>query len=143
MPRTEPTSESAQLGKRLRELRKGLTMTQEAFAHAVGITDRTVRAYEAGTQAITSGPLQAMARLGIDVLYLLTGSNATSTPPAQQLDLNVRLLNKVCRFVDDPGRTQQRTPMTERERLHLIVRLYLKAMSLGTANFDQLVASEP
>lgn len=118
-------------------------MTQEAFAHAVGVTDRTVRAYEAGTRTIPSHTLQAMARLGIDVLYLLTGANATSTPPAQQLDLNVRLLKKACRFVDGPGRTQQRTPMTERERLHLIVRLYLKAMSLGTANFDQLVASEP
>lgn len=59
--------------ERLREERDALGFTQEAMAEKAGISKRSYCAYEAGETAPSAKLLAALALMGVDVAYLLTG----------------------------------------------------------------------
>lgn len=59
--------------ERLREERARLSLSQEEVATAGGVQRRAQVNYEAGERSPTADYLAAVAGLGIDVLYLLTG----------------------------------------------------------------------
>lgn len=67
------------IGKRLQEERKRLGFNQDEFASQLQLSKRTVAAYEAGSSDIGASVLGQTGVLGVDVLYVVTG---TRTPAA-------------------------------------------------------------
>lgn len=61
------------LGDRLTEERKRLRLTQQALAEACGVTGRSQSNYEKGDRQPDAIYLAALAAVGADVLYVLTG----------------------------------------------------------------------
>jgi len=57
-------------GQRLKEERQRLGLKQTELAQKIGITEKTISNYETGH---FNTPLIEMARLGIDIGYLITG----------------------------------------------------------------------
>ncbi|MBX3654156.1 MAG: XRE family transcriptional regulator [Ramlibacter sp.] len=57
-------------------------MSQQALAESCGITARSQRNYESGERLPDAGYLAALADVGADVLYILTGDrDYTPAPP--------------------------------------------------------------
>ncbi len=64
------------VGKRVRERRKALGMSQEKLGNALGITFQQVHKYEVGTDRVMASRLWDIARiLGVDVGYFFEGIN--------------------------------------------------------------------
>nr|WP_047908511.1 helix-turn-helix transcriptional regulator [Pandoraea faecigallinarum] len=66
------------VGNRLRDERKRLGLNQEEFALAGGVTRRAQTTYESGRRVPDARYLSAVARLGVDVQYVLTGARAVA-----------------------------------------------------------------
>lgn len=64
------------IGERLREERERLELTQPAFAEAAGAKKRTLIDWEKGVSSPTAVQLSALAEIGADVLYILTGQRS-------------------------------------------------------------------
>lgn len=64
------------IGERLRKERERLGQNQTDFAAVAGVTRKTLFGYEAGARAPDAGALESWAALGLDVLYVVTGSRA-------------------------------------------------------------------
>ena len=73
------------IGKRLREERERLGLSQPAFAAVAGTTKQTLFSWETGKTAPDGFQLAALAATGADVLYILTGQRSQPVPPAQEL----------------------------------------------------------
>ncbi|WP_130357176.1 helix-turn-helix domain-containing protein [Pigmentiphaga kullae] len=73
------------IGARLKAERERLGLTQPAFADAAGAKKRTLIDWEKGVSSPTAVQLSALATLGVDVLYVLTGDWATTQAPAPSL----------------------------------------------------------
>lgn len=71
-------------GERLKDERKALGWSQEEIAVKIGITKQTQGLYERSQRAPNAEYLAALAALGGDVLYVLTGQR---TPAAQPLSV--------------------------------------------------------
>lgn len=92
-------------GARLREERKRLGLSQPAFAELGGAKKHSQINYEADRRAPDSDYLSALARHGVDVLYLLTGrregapaieirpAGAAAEPPAGRDPASPRVTN--------------------------------------------------
>ena len=63
---------------RLREERDRLGLTQEVFADAAGAKRRTLVDWEKGVSSPTAVQLSALAAVGVDVQYVLTGQRKGS-----------------------------------------------------------------
>jgi len=62
------------VGKRVRERRKALGMSQEKLADAIGIASQQVQKYEVGTDRVAAGRLWDIAKiLEVDVGYFFEG----------------------------------------------------------------------
>lgn len=61
------------IGERLKDERTRLGLSQVAFSDACGVNRGTLATWEKGEQSPTAAVLSAMAGLGLDVLYVLTG----------------------------------------------------------------------
>lgn len=61
------------IGSRLKEERERLGYTQPAFAELAGAKKRTLIDWEKGVSSPTAVQLSALAGVGADVLYILTG----------------------------------------------------------------------
>lgn len=100
------------LGNRLREERDRIGMTQPVFAEAAGAKKRTLIDWEKGVSSPTATQLEALAAIGVDVLYVLTGRRApagngyaTAEPgPAGNLSLAELGLITSWRQLDAKGR---------------------------------------
>ncbi|HFO0136956.1 helix-turn-helix domain-containing protein [Pseudomonas aeruginosa] len=68
------------LGGRLREERERLGLTQPVFAEAAGAKKRTLIDWEKGVSAPTAFQLEALAKIGVDVLYVVTGMRSDALP---------------------------------------------------------------
>src|SRR5690349_1141193 len=62
------------IGGRLKEERERLELTQPSFAEAAGAKKRTVIDWEKGVSSPTAVQLAALAAVGVDALYVLTGT---------------------------------------------------------------------
>ncbi|MCF8124487.1 MAG: helix-turn-helix domain-containing protein [Desulfarculaceae bacterium] len=63
-----------QLSKRLREVRLGHGLSQTAFAANIGVNKRTYQRLEAGdTDRLECGAMAALAEMGVDLRWLITG----------------------------------------------------------------------
>ncbi len=80
------------LGKRIREERLRLNLTQAQLAEAVDISDTYMGAIERGERSLTLGTLVRLVnRLGVSVDYILADSVSDS-------DSNI--LNQFCQIMD-------------------------------------------
>ena len=61
------------IGKRIAEERKRLGFTQAQFAKLTGVSFSSQRRYEDGRSAPDTDYLDALARIGVDYFYVLTG----------------------------------------------------------------------
>lgn len=84
-------AEICMIGDRLRLERERLGLTQPAFAEAADAKKRTLIDWEKGVSSPTAMQLAAMAVLGVDVLYVVTGDRSKPSaglPRDQQALLN-------------------------------------------------------
>ena len=89
--------EKSSFGTRLKELRKGLDMSQEVLGARLATTGRTIKKYEANETSMRVTELMALGNLGADVLYLVTGRHEPvdlehPATPAQRLAAAVAAL---------------------------------------------------
>ncbi len=64
----------AQVGRRVRERRREMGMSQEKLGNALGISFQQIQKYEAGTNRVAAGRLWDMASvLEVDVGYFFEG----------------------------------------------------------------------
>ena len=83
------------IGKRLREERERLGLSQPAFAAVAGTTKQTLFSWETGKTAPDGFQLAALAATGADVLYILTGQRAggvSAPPPPRAVSEGDRIL---------------------------------------------------
>ena len=67
--------------ERLKEAREQVPLTQDEIALKTGIPKRTYCAYEAGEIAPSAKLLTALAIMGMDISYLLTGQRTGAAAP--------------------------------------------------------------
>ena len=73
----------AQEGERLREERERLGWTQVDAADTAGIRREMWGRYERGVAAPGADVLQALARSGVDIMYLLSGVRSSALTPEE------------------------------------------------------------
>jgi transcriptional regulator with XRE-family HTH domain len=72
---TDNSGQTCSVGNRIREERKRLGLSQDAFAKIVGVHRRTQINYESGEREPDTAYLEAISKAGIDVSYVLTGDS--------------------------------------------------------------------
>lgn len=72
------------IGMRIKEERERLALTQPVFAEAAGAKKRTLIDWEKGVSSPTAVQLSALARLGVDVMYVLTGQRSQESVLSQR-----------------------------------------------------------
>ena len=72
------------IGSRLKEERKRLGFSQDGFADVAGITRRPYAEWEAGRTSPTGFQLAALANVGADVTYILTGEHSGGELTAEE-----------------------------------------------------------
>lgn len=72
---TDGISTSVQIGERIREERERLGMTQGDFCASTGVGRKTQFNYETGDRLPDAAYLVEAMRLGVDVIYVLTGGH--------------------------------------------------------------------
>lgn len=70
--------ENEKTAERLLEERRRLGLTQDEFAEKAGVSKRTHNYYESGARQPDSDYLSAIARIGADVQYVLTGVRSSN-----------------------------------------------------------------
>lgn len=70
---------SIEIGRRLREERSRLCLSQEDVAQVGGVNRNTQGSYERGSRNPDSAYLYAVAQLGIEVNFVITGKRALDT----------------------------------------------------------------
>lgn len=88
------------VGARLREERMRIGLSQGEFAAIGGLSNKAQLSYESGARSPDANYLAALAKVGVDVLYVITGTRAhSSTLPADEAELldSFRQLNDVGR----------------------------------------------
>ncbi|WP_165570874.1 helix-turn-helix domain-containing protein [Comamonas thiooxydans] len=92
------------IASRLKVVREGLGLSQQAIAEHCGVTARSQRNYESGERLPDALYLGRLVELGVDVVFVLTGESnkecATADPAEQVLLDNYR-----------------RSPLSEKQRL--------------------------
>ncbi len=76
------------IGERLREERERLKMSQPVFGEIGGVQKRAQINYESDGRTPDAQYLQAISRIGVDVLYVLTGERSAAgalTPDERQM----------------------------------------------------------
>ena len=98
------------IGERLKSERERLGMTQPDFAEAAGAKKRTLIDWEKGVSSPTAVQLAALAGIGVDALYILTGQRqggATAAPvtaPAPSLSRRAQALMENYEATSEEGK---------------------------------------
>ncbi|MFN4351289.1 MAG: helix-turn-helix domain-containing protein [Hylemonella sp.] len=82
-----PTARVDSMSLRITEERNRLGMTQTELASALGLSRNSVTLYEAGKHQPGAEALTGLHRVGIDVLYVLTGMRSVNAV-AEVLDID-------------------------------------------------------
>ncbi|MDP9583540.1 helix-turn-helix domain-containing protein [Burkholderia ambifaria] len=88
------------IGARLKEERMRVGMSQAEIAALGGLSNKTQLSYESDVRSPDANYLAALAKVGVDVLYVITGVRALpSTMPEDEAELldSFRQLNEVGR----------------------------------------------
>lgn len=84
-----------EFAERMKEERERLGLTQREVANAFGVNKGTVYSYERADRTPPGAHLTAMAELGADVLYIVTGQRIDETFSENQLDLTFDVMNSL------------------------------------------------
>lgn len=106
------------IGERLKEERKRLGLTQPGLAEVAGAAKRTVIDWEKGVSSPTAAQLEALARVGMDVLYVVTGERSPNVT-----DQSYRVLTPDMTGKGNPVTDSGAVPLIDAERLARIVDL--------------------
>jgi transcriptional regulator with XRE-family HTH domain len=87
------------IGDRLRDERMRLGLTQDAFADQVDVGRRTQGNYESGERSPDAEYLAAAAALGVDVMFVITGTQRAQ--PAMTLTAKARGLLQAFEAADE------------------------------------------
>jgi transcriptional regulator with XRE-family HTH domain len=90
----EPGEQYMTLGKRIRERRQSMKVTQQELAKALGLTSQHVSAIEQDKRSPSVASLATIAEeLGVSIDYLVTGREGiiTDTIPAIKADKKLKL----------------------------------------------------
>ncbi|POR62983.1 hypothetical protein BKM10_20185 [Pseudomonas syringae pv. syringae] len=74
-------------GERLREERERLALSQEDLAEAGGVNRNTQGSYERGARNPDTAYLAAVATLGVDTVYVLTGVKQVQDLTAEEAQI--------------------------------------------------------
>ncbi|MCE1160890.1 MAG: helix-turn-helix domain-containing protein [Burkholderiales bacterium] len=88
---------STTFAERLREVREAAGLSQEAMGAVGGVTKLTQFNYENDKRSPDANYLASLAKIGVDVLYLVTGQRMTAT-----LDDEERVLLNYYRAAPEP-----------------------------------------
>jgi len=83
------------IGARLKKERAALGLNQKDFASLAGQSKTSQLRYEAETRSPDAEYLSIVARHGVDVLYVLTGTRAASVPLPDAKNLPPRLRQRL------------------------------------------------
>lgn len=104
----------------LREERESLGLTQDEVAESAGISKRSYCAYEAGETAPSAKLLSALALMGADVSYLLTGTRGRDVSPSETvLSDRARLAAAIGAVEEGLAETRRKLPPEKRAELIL------------------------
>jgi transcriptional regulator with XRE-family HTH domain len=103
-PVNKQGADSCMLGERLRRERERLGLTQPAFAEAAGAAKRTLIDWEKGVSSPTAVQLGALAAIGADVLYIVTGQRSQAVPPTAGLSRRAAALLDNFEHTDEAGK---------------------------------------
>lgn len=81
------------IGDRLKEERTRLGMTQPVMGQVGGVTKKSQMLYEASERSPDAKYLAALSAVGVDVLYVLTGSRSNTQSTAHLTPEEQTLLN--------------------------------------------------
>lgn len=85
------------LGERLKEERERLNLSQSAFAEIGGVQKNAQINYEKNSRSPDAAYLQALASIGVDVLYVITGQRNENTA-SSPIELSYL---RICRALPD------------------------------------------
>ncbi|MCA8414381.1 helix-turn-helix domain-containing protein [Burkholderia multivorans] len=88
------------IGARLKEERLRIGLSQAEIAALGGLSNKTQLSYESDTRSPDANYLAALAKIGVDVLYVITGERSVqSTLPSDEADMldSFRQLNEIGR----------------------------------------------
>ncbi|HEF5787065.1 helix-turn-helix domain-containing protein [Burkholderia multivorans] len=88
------------IGARLKEERLRIGLSQAEIAALGGLSNKTQLSYESDTRSPDANYLAALAKIGVDVLYVITGERSVqSTLPSDEADMldSFRQLNDIGR----------------------------------------------
>lgn len=74
------------IGRRLREERERLSLSQELMGDAAGVRKQAQLKYEKGERHPDAAYLERLATIGVDVLYVLTGERIADLPKGLSAD---------------------------------------------------------
>jgi len=89
------------IGARLREERVRIGLSQAELAAVGGLSNKAQMTYESGTRSPDANYLAALTKIGVDVLYVVTGERAQ---PSAMQEEEAELLDSF-RQLNDLGRT--------------------------------------
>lgn len=97
-------SSESSFGRRLREERDRLEVSQAAFAELVGVKRVTQHIFEHDVRLPDSAYLEAAGQIGTDVSYLVLGERFSNVTPFDACGLSRDQHGRVLEFVWDAGR---------------------------------------
>lgn len=130
--------------KRLREERRRLGFSQEAFANVAGASKPSQVRYENGDRSPDAVYLKAISAAGADVLYILTGERRSFVPMPEANQLPQRLRERLTSAIasievglDAVGRTA--TPIVKAELVMAAYDILSRDGEAATAQIIRLV----
>lgn len=118
-PKTGPDSIDAHVGRRLRDRRILLGLTQTAVADSIGLSFQQVQKYERGANRISAGRLYQFAQLlDVSIDYFFeggVGQDAGGSPPSEDPALTREVLSFVQAYhaIDDKDVRQSILELTK------------------------------
>lgn len=104
--------------ERLKEERKRLKLKQAEFAAAAGVTAQSQIQYEKGRMRPSSDYMEAIARTGVDVAYILTGERGGVCLTEEEAEF-LSLLRQATPAVRKTAREVLRSGMIITKQVHV------------------------
>lgn len=123
------TARNGTVADRMRQVRVVFGVSQPEMAAKLGMTARPYQDYEAGKRLPGGEALQALADIGVNLNWLLTGDGQMlcAAPPAAAPALDEQLLAETLRVVDDWLAAHRRT-MTAARKAEVAASIYAMAL---------------
>lgn len=130
------------LAERLKKAREALGKNQKEMALTVGVSYRSWQGYEDGDNVPGGNVFEALARLGLNVNWLLTGEGPMKQGEERNVpsgEIDVELHVAVLNVVDELLESTEKQP-TQEQKSRLIAALYRLASERKDRTVDRTTA---